>query len=243
MINNVGSNFYTPSMYTPQASAVNLQIFNPQAFSSYPANENTGHYMPYVTPYPPINTPVYTQNSLQGLNQSQTPAAGVSETPSQNPQGYVAPNGNEGINMPGNDANLKSNSELSVKNNNAEKKTNENKSKVNLTDDYIRNLENYLSSQDPKVRLMGAKELLERFREDESRASDKALNALLNKTIQDPNNTVKFVGLTILDAGYSKGNDETVKILKNIQQDALNQYGEDSLLASQILLKMSAKGA
>ena len=34
---------------------------------------------------------------------------------------------------------------------------------VQLTDEYIRNLENYLNSQDKEVRLMGAKEVIARF--------------------------------------------------------------------------------
>lgn len=114
------------------------------------------------------------------------------------------------------------------------------KKKVQLTDDYIKNLENYLNSNDSKIRLMAAKELLERYKEDKNRASDPALTALLNKTLQDPTAAVRFLALTTLDAGYANGNDETIQILKNIQGDTQSEYGEDSLLASQILLKLSA---
>ena len=69
---------------------------------------------------------------------------------------------------------------------------------VQLTDDYIKTLENYLNSQDKEVRLMGAKEVVARLMEDESRKDDKALNAL-------------------------------------------SGYGQDALLASNILLKMAGK--
>ncbi len=114
------------------------------------------------------------------------------------------------------------------------------KEKIPLTDDYIKSLENYLNSQEPKIRLMAAKDVLERFKEDPARKNDAALTALLNKILQDPNSAVRFLGLTTLDAGYASGNQQTVDILNNIKSNTQNEHGEDSLLASQILLKMSA---
>ena len=127
-----------------------------------------------------------------------------------------------------------------TENSKTEKKEEELKEKIPLTDDYIKTLENYLNSQDSKVRLMGAKDVLERFKEDSSRKNDVALTALLNKILQDPNSAVRFLGLTTLDAGYAKGNEQTIELLKAIQADGQKEYGEDSLLASQILLKLSA---
>lgn len=121
-----------------------------------------------------------------------------------------------------------------------EKKEEELKEKIPLTDNYIMSLENYLNSQDSKVRLMGAKDVLERFKEDSTRKTDPALNALLNKALQDPNSAVRFLALTTLSSGYAAGNEQTVDILKNIQAKGEQEYGEDSLLASEILLKMSA---
>ena len=102
-------------------------------------------------------------------------------------------------------------------------------------------LENYLNNQDPKIRLTAAKELLERFKEDDTRKNDPALTALLNKVIQDPKASVRYVGLTTLDVGYASGNQETVEILKQLQNRPDLEYGEDSILASQILLKMSGQ--
>ena len=120
------------------------------------------------------------------------------------------------------------------------KKEEELKEKIPLTDDYIKSLENYLNSQEPKIRLMAAKDVLERFKEDPARKNDAALTALLNKIIQDPNSAVRFLGLTTLDAGYASGNQQTIDILNTIKNDTQKEHGEDSLLASQILLKMSA---
>ncbi len=125
-------------------------------------------------------------------------------------------------------------------NENKTDKEDETKEKIPLTDDYIKTLENYLNSQDSKVRLMGAKDVLERFKEDSSRKNDAALTALLNKILQDPNSAVRFLGLTTLDAGYALGNEQTIELLKAIQSDGQKEYGEDSLLASQILLRLSA---
>ena len=52
-----------------------------------------------------------------------------------------------------------------------------------LTDDYIKSLENYMNNENPKIRLIGTKEVLERFKEDENRKDNPSLMALLNKSI------------------------------------------------------------
>lgn len=119
-----------------------------------------------------------------------------------------------------------------------EKKKTEKREIVQLTDDYIKNLEGYLNNQNKDVRLMGAKELLARLQEDESRKDDPALNALVNKMLQDPSQPVKFIAMAALESRTATGNATTVKLLQNVQQGKTG-YGEDSLKASNILLKMS----
>ncbi len=109
-----------------------------------------------------------------------------------------------------------------------------------LTDDYIKSLENYLNDSNPKVRLIAAKDIMERFKEDDSRIANPSLVALLNKTLRDTSPSVRFLGLTTLQLGYSIGNEETIGILKDIQTNNQDKLGEDSLLASEILLKLSA---
>lgn len=120
----------------------------------------------------------------------------------------------------------------------AEPKKTEKKEITQLTDDYIKTVENYLNSQDPKIRLMGAKEVLARLQEDDSRKNDVALNALVDKMLQDPSQQVKFLALAILESGTASGDAKTVQLLQKIQQSHTS-YGEDSLQASKILLKMS----
>ena len=231
---------YQPSP-TASVGAVNIQIFNPTAYpyqtpaqgfyqavpcASYPCNYNNMTMQPNVAQQQNVNG-----QSVQADNGQQI-------TPS-------AQNVNQQAIQPTDNNLMAQNSSVAASSNgqNEPKKAEESqKPKVPLTDDYIKTLENYLNSQDKKIRLMGAKELFDRFKEDETRVSDPALTALLNKVLQDPSETVKFVGLTALDTGYAIGNDETVQILKNIQTQNTS-YGEDASLAAQILLKMSGKQA
>lgn len=109
---------------------------------------------------------------------------------------------------------------------------------VELTDDYVKSLENYLNSQDQQVRLLGAKEVLARLQEDDSRKNDEALNALLNKMLQDPYQPIKFIAMGAFEARAANGNDESIAILQNIQGQKSTQ-GEDALKASNVLLKMA----
>lgn len=121
---------------------------------------------------------------------------------------------------------------------------------VQLTDTYIKNLEMYLNNQKKEVRLMGAKEVLARLQEDESRKDDPALNALVNKMLQDPHQPVKFIALAALESRAVSGNQTTVGLLRNLQQltpangvNAINRKNahnnEDALKASNVLLRMS----
>lgn len=109
---------------------------------------------------------------------------------------------------------------------------------VQLTDDYIKTLEQYLNSQNKEVRLMGAKEVSARLQEDENRKNDPALNALVNKMLQDPYQPVRLMAMGLLDSRFATGNTTSVKLLKGIEKNKTN-YGEDSLQASKILLRMS----
>lgn len=126
-----------------------------------------------------------------------------------------------------------------TENKTTDKKT-EKREIVQLTDDYIRNLENYLNSQDKEVRLMGAKEVFARLDEDHSRKDDKALNALINKMLQDPSTAVRVMALSALDSRIVTGDDFTVNILQQMQ-NSQSGYGQDAMQASNVLLKMSGQ--
>ncbi|MBP7211691.1 hypothetical protein KBA27_02545 [bacterium] len=120
-----------------------------------------------------------------------------------------------------------------------EKKKTEKRDIVQLTDDYIKNLEIYLSSQNADVRTQGGQQVIDRLKEDDSRKNDPALNALVNKMLQDPSQKVRLIGLSAVDSGIASGNSETVAILNSMQQKS-SGFGEDSLSAANALLKMSA---
>ena len=107
---------------------------------------------------------------------------------------------------------------------------------VQLTDEYIKTLENYLRNPNPEIKLMGAKELMQRFREDESRKNDAALTNLLNLTLQSKYSPVKMIGTTILSNGWAQGDDFTRQLLNQIQQSK-SSYGLDALDAAEAALK------
>lgn len=110
---------------------------------------------------------------------------------------------------------------------------------VTLTDEYIKSLENYLNNQNTEIRVMAAKEILTRLDEDKTRHDDAALNALLNKMLQDPQKLVRIAALSAFSSGLASGNDYTVQLLNNIQQNPDSEK-EDVVEAANILLKFSA---
>ncbi len=121
-----------------------------------------------------------------------------------------------------------------------EPKKTEKRQIVQLTDEYIKTLENYLNNQDKEVRMMGAKEVIARLQEDDSRKDDPALTALVNKMLQDPYQPVKMLALGVLDSRQCTGNDYTVGVLQKMQTGQTN-YGQDAKTATNILLKMAGK--
>ena len=118
------------------------------------------------------------------------------------------------------------------KNNAKESKT------VPLTDEYIKSLENYLNNPNDEIRLMASKEILTRLDEDKRRYDDPALNALLNKMLQDPSKLIRIAALSAFSSELASGNDYTVTLLHNIQSNP-SADKEDILQAADILLKMS----
>lgn len=121
----------------------------------------------------------------------------------------------------------------------AEEKKNTKETKiVALTDEYIKSLENYLNNPNDEIRLMASKEILTRLDEDKDRYDDAALNALLNKMMQDPSKLIRVAALAAFASGLASGNDYTVNLLQNIQSNP-NADKEDVLQAADILLRMS----
>ena len=186
-----------------------------------------------------VQVPNYSGVNIQIFNPSVTPPGGTAPVYNVNAPNYgqnsgcyppnyytnnYAPNGANG----------------NASTTNTDGKKTEKREIVQLTDDYIRNLENYLNSQDKEVRMMGAKEVLARLEEDHSRKDDKALNALINKMLQDPSTPIRVMALSALDSRIVTGDDFTVNVLKQIQNSDTG-YGQDAMQATNVLLKMSGQ--
>ena len=205
----------TQTMQVPNYSGVNIQIFNPSAVG------------------PGANPPVYNVNAP---NYSTQPCYPQDYYTNNWGQGQNGNNGNNNTNRVGVDTTNTTNTNTNTTEVNTDKKVK--KEIIMLTDSYIKTLENYLNSQDKEIRLMGAKEVAARLQEDKSRRDDKALTALINKMLQDPYQPVKFLALSMLSLRQCTGDEYTASVLQNMQQSSSN-YGQDALMASDILLKMA----
>lgn len=116
----------------------------------------------------------------------------------------------------------------------------EKKKVVELSNDYIKTLENYLNSQDVEIRKMGAHEVVDRLAEDTSRNDDPALTALVNKMLQDPSSAIKTIALSLVESRAILGDDYTVKLLKKMQ-NSKDGFGLDANQATSALLKMAGQ--
>lgn len=188
-----------------------------------------------------VQVPNYSGVNIQIFNPSVTPPGATAPVYNVNAPNY-GPNAATGCYPP--DYYTKQFGQNNITTNTTENKTTDKKTEkreiVQLTDDYIRNLENYLNSQDKEVRLMGAKEVVARLEEDHSRKDDKALNALINKMLQDPSTPVRVMALSALDSRIVTGDDFTVGVLQQMQ-NSQSGYGQDAMQASNVLLKMSGQ--
>jgi hypothetical protein len=221
------------------AAGVNIQIFNPSV--STPGAQPPAYN---------VNAPCYPANYYTG-------SVGADGRLTPNNSGVSNPHTGDNVNNGTNSGTIGDNNHNSYTtnnnstiNNNTEnsgetgktddKKKTEKRKIVELTDEYIMNLENHLNSQEKPIRLNAAKEVYARLKEDDSRHDDKALNALINKMLQDPSEEIRVLALSALEERIVTGDDYTVNVLKNMQQNA-NAYGQDAIDASNILLKMSGR--
>ena len=177
-------------------------------------------------------TTISQQDDAIVLNPSEKSAVNVYI---QNPAGYLGPN------YYNNQPNYNNQTSQPVAASSIEdKKPKKTKRIIELTDDYIKSLENYLRNPNKDIRLQGTKELVKRFEEDNSRYDDPALTALLNIALQDKSAAVRSLALSLADSGVAKGDDKTLEILRNLTTDTSN-YGIDAMSANSALLKMSAQ--
>ena len=215
---------YNPPYYPPQvttspgATGVNIQIFNP---SVTPPGAMAPTYN--------VNAPNYYPAGAYPSNYYTTQMGGCNCCHCNN--------GNNGVNQ---ESNSNTSTTQTSENISSTGDKTEKKRVVLLNDDYIRNLENMLNSQDKSQRITAAKAVFERLDEDPSRKDDKALTALVNKMLQDPVQEVRLLALSALEGRICNGDDFTVAVLKNMQTNPQGQ-GFDAADASRILLDMSGQ--
>lgn len=239
---------YQPAMYPglEQQGGYHQQINN----NLPPQQNQTTNYPPnyYMNNYNYINTPTNQPNNNDLVN-------GVQNSTETNMQPDATTNmipnsATQEVPQVGQEKAVE-NSDLSVsreiisnidaqKAEQAEAEKNEKKVKVvALTNEYIMSLENYLNNPNTEIRYTAAKEILTRLDEDRSRHDDAALNALLNKMLQDPSKSIRVAAMSALSSGLASGNDFTVKLLKDIQNNPKADK-DDVVESANILLKMSA---
>lgn len=122
----------------------------------------------------------------------------------------------------------------------AEKKpeeTTKNKPVVELTDDYVQQLEKNLNDSNKTVRLHAVAELITKFKEDQSRKDDIRLTNLLNVALQDDSKPVAYAAMQALENGYAVGNPVTVQRLQAIK-DKKDTFG-NSETAEVLLTKIA----
>jgi hypothetical protein len=235
--NTVYPQYQPQNLQVPSTAAgVNIQIFNPSVATP-------GAQPPCYN----VNAPCYPANYYTG-------SVGADGKLTPNNSGVSNPHTGDNVNNGTNSGTIGDNNHnVYTTNNNStinngenqtktadDKKNTEKRKIVELTDEYIMNLENHLNSQEKAVRLNAAKEVYARLEEDDSRSDDKALTALINKMLQDPAEEIRVLALTALEGRIVKGDDYTVNVLQNMQQNA-SAYGQDAIDASNILLKMSSR--
>lgn len=235
---------YPCQQIPPQGpNAVSINIIQPQAYGNTNGLCSAQGFYPLYQTNPNPNLPLYPMNYNNMIQQpiQYMQAQPLAQQEEQNKQKIGGAANAYG------DTNLLSKTSSSdnqitketVSDKTKDKEKTE-KTKVILTDDYIKSLENYLNDSNPKIRLIAVKELLERFKEDDSRIAHPSLTPLLNKALRDTSPSIRFLALTTLQLGYSIGDDETIQILKEIKASNQDKLGEDALLASEILLNLSA---
>ena len=115
--------------------------------------------------------------------------------------------------------------------------TTEKKPVVELTDDYVQQLEKNLNDSNKSVRLHAVAELITKFKEDQSRKDDIRLTNLLNVALQDDSKPVVFAAMQALENGYAVGNPVTVERLQAIK-DKKDTFG-NSETAEVLLTKIA----
>lgn len=237
-----------PNQQNPSYSGVTINITNPTVNAG---NQTCPPTVQLEQPLQQVTNPI-AQTPINNNVQQESPQKSPEQAQIQSypPQYYLnnynIQNGKKALEQPDTqDVDMTASSDIinnldtKIDEENELKKNSKEKRVVALTNEYIMSLENYLNNPNTEIRLMAAKEILKRLDEDKERYDDAALNALLNKMLQDPDKLVRIAAMSAFSSQLAGGNEFTVQLLNKIQNDP-NAEKEDVLEAANILLKMSA---
>lgn len=213
--NNYVYNYPTTSIYKKPDSGVTIQIFNPSAIGA--PNSTSVASANYPQPYfPSIPLPVINQpNTNTNINNNQPQAS----QPQQEQPAAAAPLASTPVNT-------------------EDTKEKKKKNVVELTDTYIKTLENYLKSPDKSIRKNGIVDLIKRFQEDPTRHNDPALTALLNISLKDPDPANRMLSMSAIAGELASGDETTIRLLENLQKSD-KMYGQEAKMAADSLLKVA----
>ncbi len=219
------------TLVTPQGQGVsvssnngNSQIYQYPTTSLYNPNTNTDANKQAASG---VNIYIYNPSGIGGPSSNSTANASY---------GYPIPSlqTNVNNNVPQGNT-VVANTPISDDNHNKTEEKQKTKKVVELTDNYIKTLENYLRSKDASIRKIGIKELIKRYEEDSSRYDDPALTALLNIALQDSDVNNRVFAMSPIASGSAHGDDNTIKLLQQLQTSD-KMYGQEAKMANDSLL-------
>ena len=203
------------------------QIYNYPTTSLYDPNTKQ--------PASGVNIYIYNPSAIGGPSSNSvanaTYAMPGSTAPNQVPAPQIAPIATQGI-APQQNVSI-ANTPIS-----GENKNQRTKKIVELTDEYIKSLENYIRDNDSNVRKAGIIDLIKRYEEDSSRYNDPALTALLNIALQDPKAENRMLAMSVISAEQAHGDENTLALLKNLQTST-KVYDQERKMAMEAALKVA----
>ena len=116
---------------------------------------------------------------------------------------------------------------------------NNKKPAIEITDAYIQQLEMKLNNKDKNERAHAVAELVNRFKEDETRKDNPGLTNLLNLALQDDSKPIIYAAMQAIENGYANGNQITEQRLQAIKNNR-DTFG-NAETAESLLIKMAAK--
>lgn len=222
----------TASLYQPagQASGVNIIINNPSGYSAGGAANGASYPYPYPCPYPypypyPTNNGNVQPQIINNIPGQPSPVVNVN-TPEQ-PVPAV------NINTPEQPAANTPVAPLTTTS-----PTGRTKRITQITDEYIKTLEDNLRNPSKTVRQQAIAQIIKLCEETTDRYDNPAIIALINIALQDSDAGNRIYAMTPLTTGSLGGDDNTIKLLTNLTSSD-KKFGQEAEMANEALIALS----